>query len=319
MKVQCIIIAGGSHYTVEIIFGDLQNRQLPPLWTRLMAGSLMALHDGEILLFGGGPGQCKQDCYKLRKGFSRQNVHSILTDNFRSSAVTVETGTFVFGGKPNIHGRPTTYEYLPKGSTTWQKGKTPIPEYFYKGSAIAVKSGQEILLIGGLGTERRILSFDVNDHSFKELSTKLNEERWGHNCAYIPGTNKVMITGGFGEGFEGDGWLNSTEILDSEDGSITRGSPMNSKRCNHGIGVITINGTDRLAVFGGSSLGPSDYENHCNIHGYVDPDYFNESVDSIEVYNSTTKTWETTDMKLKHPNSSFAYLSVRLGDIIQKL
>ena len=168
MKVQCIIIAGGSHYTVEIIFGDLQNRQLPPLWTRLMAGSLMALHDGEILLFGGGPGQCKQDCYKLRKGFSRQNVHSILTDNFRSSAVTVETGTFVFGGKPNIHGRPTTYEYLPKGSTTWQKGKTPIPEYFYKGSAIAVKSGQEILLIGGLGTERRILSFDVNDHSFTQ-------------------------------------------------------------------------------------------------------------------------------------------------------
>ena len=57
MKIKCIIIAGGSHdlgKTVEIIFGDLQNKQLPPLSTGIrpgLTGSSMALHDGEILLF----------------------------------------------------------------------------------------------------------------------------------------------------------------------------------------------------------------------------------------------------------------------------
>ena len=45
-------------------------------------------------------------------------------------------------------------------------------EDFDEVSAIAVKSGQEILLIGDLRTERRILSFDVNDHSFKMSQIK---------------------------------------------------------------------------------------------------------------------------------------------------
>ena len=55
-----------------------------------------------------------------------------------------------------------------------------------------------------------------------------------------------MITGGYN-----DGSLDSTEVLDTEDGSVTMASPMNSKRDGHGMGVVTINGKDRLAVFGG--------------------------------------------------------------------
>ena len=96
--------------------------------------------------------------------------------------------------------------------------------------------------------------------------------------------------------------LKSTEVLDTEDGSITTGSPMNTERYGHGIGVITINNEDRLVVFGG----------HNEIGDM-------ECVDSIEVYNNSTEKWETTDMKLKNPNAAFAYLSVRLGDILQEL
>ena len=47
------------------------------------------------------------------------------------------------------------------------------------------------------------------------------------------------------------GSLESTEIIDTEHGSISMASPMNSKRWQHGMGVVTINGKDRLAVFGG--------------------------------------------------------------------
>ena len=294
VKVRCIIVAGGyagDGRNFEIIFGDFKNRQLPPLWDEFVNSS-MALHDKEILLIGAA--KSKREYYKLCKGFSRQNMHSLTNnDRYRSSAVTIETAIFVFGGYPS----QTTYEYLPKGSTTWQRGKIPIPRGFCDGSAIAIKSGQEILLIGGFRTERRILSFNVDDHSFKESSTKLNEGRRRHRCAFIHGTNKVMITGGVDESRS---VLNSTEILDTEDGSITRGSPMNTKRYGHGIGVITINNEDRLVVFGGSSDDQRD-------------------AISFEVYNNFTKKWETTDMKLKNPNLDFAYLSVRLGDILQKL
>ena len=301
MKVRCIIVAGGQAMgkSCEIIFGDFKNIQLPDLKYRFV-GSSMALHDGEILLFGGrhlfggyDENHKSRECYKLCKGFS-SNFHSLLTDKddvddrFPSSAATTETATFLFSG---LVSGAYTYDYLPKGSTTWQKGRIPIPEGFSHANAIATKSGQEILLIGGVCTERRILSFNANDHSFLELSTKLNEGRIGHKCAFIPGANKIMITGGFRK---------SPEILNIEDGTITTGSPMNTRRYGHGIGLITINNEDRLAVFGGHS-------------GKGFP------VDSVEVYNNSTEKWEITDIKLKNPNYNFAYLSVRLGDIIQKI
>ena len=308
MKVRCIIVAGGGldiGKKVQIMFGDFKNIQLPDLNDRL-SGSSMALHNGEILLFGGChefggyESHKNQECYKLWKGFS-SNLHSFLTDNGRcySSAVTTEKATFLFGGCG-----PTrkTYEYLPKASTTWQNGRIPIPGEFGIGSAIAVKSGQEILLIGGDDNDRkRILSFNVNDHLFTELSTNLNEGRFGHTCAYIPGTNKIMITGGVGQSHRA---LNSTEILNIEDGTITTGSPMNTKRFGHGIGVITINNEDRLVVFGG--LSGTQGRARTQVH-------------FVEIYNNFTEKWETTDIKVKSPNSGFAYLSVRLGDIIQKI
>ena len=211
----------------------------------------------------------------------------------KPSVVTTETATFVFGSWFGA-GR-TTYEYLEKGSTTWQEGKIPIPGGFSFGSAIAIN--QEIYLIGGLGTEKRILSFDVHNHSFKKLSTELNERRFGNNCAIIPGgRNKIMITGRYFPGSEG---LKSTEIFDAENESITMGSPLNSKRIGYGVGVITINNEDRLVAFGG--LG---YENY----------------GSVEVYNDSTKEWETKSMNLNYSSRyNIAYLSVRLGDIIDQL
>ena len=45
------------------------------------------------------------------------------------------------------------------------------------------------------------------------------------------------------------------------------------------MGVVTINGEERLAVFGGSDG--------------------NNDLDSVELYNTQTEKWETTDIKLK--------------------
>ena len=73
----------------------------------------------------------------------------------------------------------------------------------------------------------------------------------------------------------------------------------NSKRIGYGLGVITINNEDRLVVFGG--LGYKNYGR-------------------VEVYNDSTKEWETKSMNLNYSSRyNIAYLSVRLGDIIDQL
>ena len=173
-------------------------------------------------------------------------------------------------------------------------GKTEIPGGFEDGCAIAVKSGQEIWLIGGYFTEKRILKFNVESHTFQVLPFQLNVGRWNLKCAFIPNTNKIMVTGGFDNGSP-----DSTEILDTEDGSVTMASPMNSKRSDHGMGVLTINGEDRLAVFGG--------QNRRN------------SLDTVELYNAKTEEWETSDIKLSEPKYHFGFLSAKLSNILSEL
>ena len=103
-----------------------------------------------------------------------------------------------------------------------------------------------------------------------------------------------MITGGYNYGS-----LDSTEILDTEGGSVTMASPMNFKRQSHGMGVITINGKDRLVVFGGY--------------------YGGKMLDSVEFYNTKTEKWEMADFKLSEPKVGFGFLTVKLGDILSNL
>ena len=100
-----------------------------------------------------------------------------------------------------------------------------------------------------------------------------------------------MITGGNGKRY-----LNSTEILHTEDGSVIMiARPTISKRLHHGMGVVTINGENKLAVVGG-------YDGR-NEH------------DSVELYNTRTEKWEMTDFKLREPKHAFGFLTIKLGNI----
>ena len=249
----------------------------------------MVVHYGTILLCGGWNNE--QNCLQLEEGTWK--VHSKL-DKWRygNSAVKTQSATFVFGGINS-----DTYEYLLKDSSTWLMGKTNIPGGFRYGCAIAVKSEQEILLIGGKWTEMRILSFNVNSHTFQILSSQLNLGRYEQRCAFIPKTNKIMITGGQSNIHD---FILATEILDTEDGSVTMASCINSKRSSHGMGVLTINGEDKLAITGGC-IGE------------------NKEIKRIELYNNITQEWEFTDSKSNETNYEFGFLIVKLSDIIPKL
>ena len=184
-KISAIIVAGGSgRSSVDILLEDLEIKELPTL-PHIKYSSMVA-HNGTILLCGGLGNSDK--CLKLDQGTWKQ--HSNLNvERAWHSAVTTQTATFIFGG---IYSR-TTFEYLPKDSSKWLMGKTRIPGGFESGSAIALKSEQEILLFGCQGGNfgrKRILKFNVNDHTFQELPSQLRIGRQGHRCAYIPNSKK---------------------------------------------------------------------------------------------------------------------------------
>ena len=283
------IIAGGfdgkSKYlsSVEVLSGNLRNNLLPNLPSEIR-GSSMVMHNKSILICGGTNNftkclQLDQDSWIDHSTLNKKRDYSL--------AVTTSSTTFIFGGESN----PNTYEFLSKDSTEWQMGLKEIPRVgFSHGCAMAVKSEQEIWLIGGCGIYERIVSFHVNDHTFVELPSKLIEPRYEHRCAYIPNTNEILVTGG--------NYQDSTEIIDTEDGSVIMASPMNSKRVAHGMGVMTINGENKLAVFGG-------YDGR-------------NGLDSVELYNNQTEKWEMTEFKLREAKSRFGFLTIKLGDILSK-
>ena len=286
-RISGIIVAGGydESSSVDFLAGDLGMKQLPTLPHRITGSSTVA-HNGTIFLCGGFGNEKK--CLQLDHGTWKE--HSTLNEKrVVHSTVPTQAATFVFGGDDSRK----NYEYLPKDSTEWLMGKTEIPGGFMRGCAVAVKSEQEIWLIGGWTTGKRILSFDVESHTFQVLPFQLNVGRFGHICAFFLNTNKIMITGGYDNCILE---LDSTEILDTEGGSVTMASPMNSKRSDHGMGVVTINGKNRLAVFGG--------------------DDGRNSLDSVELYNNQTEKWETTNIKLNKPKSEFAFLPVNLGQVL---
>ena len=71
---------------------------------------------------------------------------------------------------------------------------------------------------------------------------------------------------------------------------------MNYKRTGHGIGILTLDGEDQVAIFGGR------HEN------YVEHD-------SVEVYDQETQKWKMTDIKLSKARCNFGFLTVKRNDI----
>ena len=186
-KISAIIVAGGFRRSnLDILPEDLGIKQLPNLPNRI-DGSSMVAHNGTILLCGGRYNE--KQC--LQWNHSTWKVHSVLNvERVWHLAVTTQPATFIFGGWNSR----TTYEYLPKDSTTWLMGKTELPgPGFENGCAITVKSDQEIWLIGGVGTGMRILCFDVVSHNFQVLPFHLNVGRFSHRCTLWPKSEKCPI------------------------------------------------------------------------------------------------------------------------------
>ena len=241
----------------------------------------MFLHNETIMLCGGKNNQ--QTCLKLEED-TWTDYNSFKEERFYASVVSTTTATFIFGGLGSEH----NYEYLEKNASEWKLGQTKIPgNGFYDGCSIAIFQDEIWLIGGGRFTKQRILSFSVNNQNFTVLPTKLKKGRYRHQCAFIPGTRHLMITGGYTNEYS-----DSTEIIDVENRNVTEGPPMNSKRGEHGIGVLNIDGQERVVVFG----------------GYNSEDVY---LKSVEVYNAQTQRWERTNIELSEAKAEFGFMTIK--------
>ena len=286
--------------SIEVISGFAKGKiELPNLPKEITKDEYttycsMFIHDGALMVCGGGANNYDTSydrnepwkCFQLDNGIWKE--HSTLNRKRANSAiVTTKKGTFIFGGNQKQFCK--TYEYLPTGSTKWKNGKrSQLPGGVWRGCAIEVKSKQEIWLLGGHPRKERILSFDVNSHTSTELPFALLNERESFACAFIPGTDKIIVTGGISD-FKHQ---SSCEIIDTKDGTVTMASPMNYRRCGHGMGIIKNNREERLAVLGGT-------QGYGKVH------------DSIELYNIKTLKWELAeDLEMDIPRCSFGFTNI---------
>ena len=291
-------LSTGSEVSLPLV-GDWakhSEKQIPEL-PKGFEGDFLTMHKKSILIGGRIRNTYTSKCFELFHGTWKK--HSTLNkERPGATVVTTDMGIFAFGGK---FGRSKDYEYLPNESTSWKVGKSEIPFRIINDRcyAISIPSDEHIWLIGASSNHsmRLILKFNINTHTFQELHIATNKARIHKRCIIIPGTKKILITGDIKSSIYKA--YKTTEILDTENETISEGPSLNIARGNHGIGVVTIDGKDRIAVFGGRTD-----------NGLL--------LDSVEVYNTKTEKWTLSNLRLKKADVFHGNVSLT-GKVISDL
>ena len=277
------LIVGGyddnSLKTTEIISQGhtCSSNSLPSLSTGISwRPSLVHTSEEETLLCGGYGNE--QKCLELKDN-QWQEHSSLKNERIHASAVSTPGGIFIFGGNDSR----TTWEWLPKGTNQWQSGNSSIPGGFWRGCAVKINN-YEILLIGGWRAWRRVLKFDITTEQFTSLGDVLNHGRSSHSC--IRFKDDVIITGGWNSEY-----LSSTEVIKLHDLTTAHSvGELFQARSSHGLVVVHFDNKETVLAVGGECA--------------------EKSLDSIEMWNSTTMTWTTASMKLTEPKDDFGILSL---------
>ena len=290
---------------VEVITGDFGKLQLPNLLT--IGGHCLAMHNRALVSCGGQAGKDYRNsfgigCLQLDPKSRSWRFHSVLNEDeeYLRTAVSTKGGIYLLGF---YH----TVEHLSENAKKWRQvdfdpDKGDVREALNHSSAVVDQSDQMIWIFG----PENVFLLDLDKRSISKLASKLNVPRFNQRCAYLPGTKKIIITGGHKptpDVDEDEEALDYTEIFDTEDRTITMASPMNHKRDAHGIGTITVQGEDRVAVFGGTSR---------NNGSWI-------SLDNLELCNPQTDVWDLSKIKLKENYQEVTCVSVKLGEILSKI
>ena len=301
VKKNSIVVVGGigaQHNelsSIEVISSDQTTRTKIeiPRFPKQIHKCHLFIQDGVLMAAGGfnWSGSFNESCYQLKNGIWKINT-KLKTKGYCTPDNLVITSKAIYTFGADKYSK--IVRYLPTNSKNWRVEKnSKIPGYFVFGCAVEVKSKGEIWLIGGCGERGKIiLSFDLQNHTFKELPMKLITGRSSHKCILtkIGDSEVILVTGGISEEVRGR-QLKSVEIVNITEGTVTLSSPMNTRRNTHGIGTLNINNQTRIVVFGGWN-GSKD-------------------LSTIEVFDQETLKWEfVKDYEMAESRSDFGYFTI---------
>ena len=276
-----VIVGGGypSFFdTVEVMGKSSHGCIVSTLPYGISAYPSIAYHNEFLILCGGSPPNDKK-CLKYENG-TWSHFNDLLQRRSHAPHLVMGDSIFIFGGPQS----PWSSEYLKQGSTVWQEGPN-IPTQFDGGCAVKINN-KELLLIGGVATEDRILKLDTDGNTWTTLDIKLLKDRWVHRCMRF--NNKIVITGKYVT-------RESTEIIDIDSNGkmkIRKGPDMNVGRSDHGMDVVLLDGKPALVVFGGYTHGGSYLK-------------------SVEVWRDEDETWELLDdLELERKNGDFGFTTL---------
>merc|ERR1712038_193261 len=243
------------------------------------AHNMIMTANNDILTCGGLLHPYYKKCYKYDKKNQDWIPHSDLKQGREDAAsITMPNAVYLFGGRFE-----PTYEYMVNDENVWQEGKSSIPGGFSKGCVVKLNNN-ELALIGGRGTESRIMKFNTATKVFTENWGRLKQPRHSHACVTLG--NSILVVGGDYHG--------SSELINIEDGrqSETDVGDLNSER--HNLGLVSLGGnTTKILAIGGVG-----YDEDIDYHV------------SVEEYDKNTGQWKNVNMKLSEKMSDFGYLAV---------
>ena len=277
-----IVVVGGKRNKKSIeTIGDNKCDTAPDLPSVVYDYPAVFNHSDKLLVCG-GRGNSKS-CLWLDGRVWRH--HSNLTHmRGLASSISMSTGTYIFGGY--YEGGRNTIDFLPVGSSNWKTlpgpTKTPHLGFFHTGCVVK-KSEMEVLLIGGYGTGKRILGFDISKEKWTTYYQELIEYRYGHECVTFH--NEVIIIGGNGVPLR-----NFTEVIDlisMESRIIQTKSPITSPADKQGLAITDVSGKPTLLLFGGDKHGNKNRE--------------------IHAWKPDEEKWVKTELKLNEVKYGFGY------------
>ena len=265
--------------------------------------SVIKTYDGKLLSCGGNG---TNKCYEL-KGYWHWEHHSTL-NKLRPNAVCIAmpNGLYLFEGRYH----PFTSEFLPIGENVWKSGPK-IPVLYSKSSIFKLLrqfirnfqqkcfsmacystghklSENELIII----KMDQVFKFDIRKNEWSILH-ELKIPRKYYSSFIFKG--KLFITGGYKMyGFFRTA-LPYTEVLDLSTMKSTMVGNLNTARFFHGMSVMRIKNELRLVVLGGQTRLKMDKR-------YL--------LDSIEVWNEDTMSWDYTEIEMQYRNSRFAITTI---------
>ena len=240
--------------------------------------------NGDNLLNCGGYSNYKK-CYSLDIQEKRWIPHSNLTQNrVYATSVTMPNGVYIFGGR-GIDSQTTT-DFLPKNSGVWQAGPS-IPNRFESGCGVQI-SKEDLLLIGGYGTEDRLFEFNTKTNNFTIRGDKLQQGRYDHSCALLNDT--IFVAGGWGGKSASHNVLKSTELVPLTNESPRFGGDLNTARYSFGLATIGVH--------------------HKKAYSFGGRDRSAYSLKSVEEWDAYTEQWKLATFSLKETKGYFGYLAV---------